>query len=154
MTTENLSITTGISYLIEFDVERFDELLLPDYVISGQVREASSNALVASFDIVKHPDIKKIYGVLSSDSTRNIILRPQCKYKYDIIAQYNRTAYKLVSGWVNFTESTTMLSNTQSSSTSYDEILSDTIASDSTPNGGVTYTTGLSDNITLTTSES
>lgn len=102
MATVNIEVSLGVDYLIEVNVDRFPELLEPDYLLTGQVRILSSNVLVCSFDIIKSPIQNRIYIILKSLSTKNLVINKQHKYVYDIIARNNNEIYKLIDGIVTF----------------------------------------------------
>lgn len=98
MATVNIEVSLGVDYLIEVNVDRFPELLEPDYILTGQVRILSSNVLVCSFDIIKSPIQNRIYIILKSNSTKNLVINRQNKYVYDIIAKNANEVYKIVDG--------------------------------------------------------
>jgi len=102
LATVNIEVSLGVDYLIEVNVDRFPELLEPDYLLTGQVRILSSNVLVCSFDIIKSPIQNRIYIILKSLSTKNLVINKQHKYVYDIIARNNNEIYKLIDGIVTF----------------------------------------------------
>lgn len=109
MATENITVTLGIDYFIEINVDRFTELLESNYVLSGQIREVESKVLKATFDIVKSPINNKIYSILTSDSTKTLTINNQIIYGYDILAKKDTTVYKLIDGSVNFQQSITTI---------------------------------------------
>lgn len=102
MATVNIEVSLGVDYLIEVNVDRFPELLEPNYNLTGQVRILSSNFLLCSFDIIKSPIQNRIYLILKSINTKSIVINSQHKYVYDIIAKNNNEVYKLIDGIVTF----------------------------------------------------
>ncbi len=102
MATVNIEVSLGVDYLIEVNVDRFPELLEPDYALTGQVRILSTNLLVCSFDIIKAPIQNRIYVILKSINTEDLEINNQHKYVYDIIAKNSNEVYKLIDGIVTF----------------------------------------------------
>lgn len=100
MATVNIEVSLGVDYLIEVNVDRFPELLEPNYILTGQVRILSSNSLLCSFDIIKAPIQNRIYLIIKSANTKNIVINSQHKYVYDIIAKNDNEVYKLIDGIV------------------------------------------------------
>ena len=109
MATENIKVSLGVDYLIELNVDRFPELLEPDYILTGQVRILSTNFLVCSFDIIKAPIQNRIYIILKSINTKNLVINNQHKYLYDIIARNDNEVYKLMDGIVTFNPTITSI---------------------------------------------
>lgn len=109
MSIENLDVTLGVTYFIEMDISRFPDLLTPDYTLVGQIRESVSNTLLASFNIIKSPDKNRIYAILDSTSTTNLVINKQKIYNFDIVAKFNTKVFKLVYGNVNFQNLVTSL---------------------------------------------
>lgn len=102
MATENISVSLGVDYLIEVNVDRFPELLEPDYFLTGQVRILTTNAFVCNFTITKSPSKNRIYIILKSNDSKLIVINNQHKYYYDIIAKNGNEVYKLIDGIVTF----------------------------------------------------
>lgn len=110
MATENIAVTLGVDYLIEINIDRFPELLEPDFILTGQVRVLSTNLLTCSFDITKSPSKNRIYLILKSINTKNLVINKQHKYVYDIIATSStRGVFKLVDGTVSFKKPVTAI---------------------------------------------
>lgn len=109
MATVNIEVSLGVDYLIEVNVDRFPELLEPNYILTGQVRILSSNFLLCSFDIIKSPIQNRIYLILKSINTKNIVINSQHKYVYDIIAKNDNEVYKLIDGIVTFKPTVTSI---------------------------------------------
>lgn len=102
MATVNIEVSLGVDYFIEVDVDRFPELLQPNYILTGEVRILSLNTIVCTFNIIKSPIKNRIYIVLKSINTINIVINSQHKYVYDIIAKVDNEIYKLIDGIVTF----------------------------------------------------
>jgi hypothetical protein len=102
LATVNIEVSLGVDYLIEVNVDRFPELLLPSYILTGQVKILSLNTLVCNFDIIKSPIQNRVYLILKSINTKNIVINNQHKYVYDIIAKNDNEVYKLIDGIVTF----------------------------------------------------
>lgn len=109
MSTINIIVSQGVTYFMEIDVVKFQDLLTPDYTLTGQVRNSQTNELLASFNITKSPQKNKIYADLSASATKNLVINTQVKYGYDILAQQSDKIYKLVDGVITFKKTITSI---------------------------------------------
>lgn len=111
MATENIKVTLGVDYFIEVNIDRFTELLQPQYTLTGQARVLSTNALVSTFTIIKGVNKNKIYLILKSADTKTLVINNQYRYIYDIIAKNTNTneIYKLIDGTITFKPSITTI---------------------------------------------
>jgi hypothetical protein len=114
MSTENITVTLGVTYFIEINVDRFTELLGNEHVLLGEVREANSNILITKFDITKIPATNRISAILTHASTKDFVPNPEILYSYDIISKNGSVVYKLIDGNVTFKKLITTLKVTGS----------------------------------------